>query len=29
VRDKERAYRFRNAEQLLDDFWTDVEEMLK
>ena len=29
VRDKERQYRFKNAEQLLADFWSDVEEMLK
>jgi len=29
VRDKEHEYRFRNAEQLLADFWSDVEEMLK
>jgi hypothetical protein len=25
----EQAYRFRSAEQLLTDFWSDVEEMLK
>lgn len=29
VRDKEHGYRFKNAEQLLADFWKDVEEMLK
>lgn len=29
VRGKEREYRFKNAEQLLADFWSDVEEMLK
>ena len=29
VRDKEHEYRFKNAEQLLVDFWGDVEEMLK
>ena len=29
VRDKEHEYRFKNAEQLLADFWSDVEEMLK
>lgn len=29
LRDKEHEYRFKNAEQLLDDFWNDVEEMLK
>ena len=29
VRDKEQEYRFKNAEQLLADFWSDVEEMLK
>lgn len=29
VRDKEHEYRFKNAEQLLADFWNDVEEMLK
>jgi hypothetical protein len=29
VRDKEYEYRFKNAEQLLADFWRDVEEMLK
>lgn len=29
VRDKEHEYRFRSAEQLLADFWKDVEEMLK
>jgi hypothetical protein len=28
VRDTEHEYRFRTAEQLLADFWTDVEEML-
>ena len=28
MRDKEHEYRFKNAEQLLGDFWTDVEEML-
>jgi hypothetical protein len=28
-RDKEHEYRFKNAEQLLADFWSDVEEMLK
>ena len=27
--DRERAYRFKGAEALLADFWTDVEEMLK
>lgn len=29
VRDKEHEYRFKNAEQLLADFWKDVEETLK
>jgi hypothetical protein len=29
VRDEEREYRFKSAEQLLADFWKDVEEMLK
>ena len=29
VRDKEHEYRFKNAEQLLADFWNDAEEMLK
>ncbi|MGH2397445.1 MAG: toxin-antitoxin system TumE family protein [bacterium] len=29
VRDKEYEYRFKNAQQLLADFWKDVEEMLK
>jgi hypothetical protein len=29
LRDKEHEYRFKNAEQLLLDFWSDVEEMLK
>lgn len=29
VRGEEREYRFKNAEQLLTDFWSDVEEMLK
>lgn len=29
VRDREHEYRFKNAEQLLIDFWSDVEEMLK
>jgi Family of unknown function (DUF6516) len=29
VRDKEHAYRFKSAERLLADFWSDVEEMLK
>jgi hypothetical protein len=29
VRDRETGYRFKNAEQLLADFWSDVEEMLK
>ena len=29
VGDKEQEYRFNSAEQLLTDFWTDVEEMLK
>jgi len=27
--DKEQEYRFKSAEQLLADFWTDVEEILK
>jgi hypothetical protein len=27
--DKAEEYRFKSAEQLLADFWTDVEEMLK
>jgi hypothetical protein len=27
--DKEQEYRFKSAEQLLADFWTDVEEVLK
>ena len=29
VGDKEYEYQFENAEQLLADFWADVEEMLK
>lgn len=29
VGDKEEEYRFKSAEQLLADFWMDVEEMLK
>jgi hypothetical protein len=29
LRDKEHEYRFKNAEQLLADFWKDVEEVLK
>jgi Family of unknown function (DUF6516) len=29
VRDKEHEYRFKSAEQLLADFWSDVEEMLR
>jgi hypothetical protein len=29
VRDKEHEYRFMGAEQLLADFWSDVEEMMK
>jgi len=29
VGDKEYEYRFRSPEQLLADFWKDVEEMLK
>ncbi|HZP92889.1 MAG TPA: DUF6516 family protein [Burkholderiales bacterium] len=29
VRDKEHEYRFKSAEQLLADFWRDVEDMLK
>jgi len=29
VRDKEHEYRFKSAEQLLGDFWSDVEEMLR
>jgi len=29
VGDKEHEYRFKSAEQLLADFWKDVEEMLK
>ena len=29
VRDKEHEYRFKNAEQLLADFWKEAEEMLK
>ena len=29
VGDKERKYRFKSAEQLLTDFWTDIEEMLE
>lgn len=29
VGDDEQGYRFKSAEQLLTDFWTDVEEMLK
>jgi hypothetical protein len=29
VGDKEYEYQFENGEQLLADFWTDVEEMLK
>jgi hypothetical protein len=27
--DKEQEYHFKDAEQLLADFWTDVEEILK
>lgn len=27
--DKEQEYRFKSAAQLLADFWTDVEEILK
>ena len=27
--DKQRAYRFKSAEDLLTDFWMDVEEILK
>lgn len=29
VHDTEQEYRFKSAEQLLADFWSDVEEMLK
>jgi len=29
VGEKEHEYRFKNAEQLLADFWSDVEETLK
>lgn len=29
VGEKEYGYRFRNAEQLLADFWADVEEVMK
>ena len=29
VRDKGQGYRFKSAEQLLADFWSDVEEMLE
>jgi hypothetical protein len=29
VGDDEQEYRFKSAEQLLADFWSDVEEMLK
>lgn len=29
VGETEERYRFKSAEQLLADFWTDVEEMLK
>ncbi len=29
VREKEHEYRFKSVEQLLDDFWNDVEETLK
>lgn len=29
VRDQEQEYRFKSAEQLLGDFWSDVEEILK
>jgi hypothetical protein len=29
VGDKEQEYRFKSAEHLLADFWSDVEEMLK
>ena len=29
VYDEEREYRFKDAGQLLIDFWSDVEEMLK
>ena len=29
VGDKEDEYRFKDADQLLIDFWNDVEEMLK
>ncbi len=29
VGDEEQEYRFKSAEQLLADFWSDVEEMLK
>jgi uncharacterized protein DUF6516 len=29
VRNKEHEYRFKSAEQLLADFWSDVEETLK
>ncbi len=29
VQEEEHEYRFKDAEQLLIDFWSDVEEMLK
>ena len=29
VGEKEYEYRFKNAEQLLADFWADIEEVLK
>jgi hypothetical protein len=29
VGEREHEYRFKNAEQLLADFWRDVEEILK
>lgn len=29
IGDKEQEYRFKSAERLLSDFWSDVEEMLK
>lgn len=29
VRDKQHEYRFKNAEQLLADFWGEAEEMLR
>lgn len=29
VRDREHEHRFKSAEQLLADFWSDVEGMLK